>query len=85
MHRRLDAEEAGIENIPDSQPAPKLPGESQLASQPTVSLRTEHNRTDNAANTADTVLGTDPDFDDDSPLPDIVRYKIRSGRKGDQV
>jgi hypothetical protein len=82
MNRRLDAEEAGIsEDIPDSQSSvPDMTGESQLSTQPTVSLRTESNRTDN---TVDTVLGMDLDFDDNEPLPDIVRYKIGSGLKKD--
>lgn len=88
MNKRLDAEEAGMsEDIPDSQssvPA-EMTGESQLSTQPTVarSMRTISNRTDNTDTTVDT--GMELDFDDDEPLPDIVRYKIGSGVRKDQV
>ena len=58
--------------------------ESHLSSQPAVPLRPESHRTDNTENAVDTVLGTDPDFDDDGPLPDIVRYRIGSGLKKDE-
>ncbi|CAG7563873.1 unnamed protein product [Fusarium equiseti] len=86
MNRRLDAEEAGIsEEVPDSQsPAPEMTEESYLSSQPAVPLRPESHRTDNTENTADTFWGMDLDFDDNEPLPDIVRYKIGSGLKKDE-
>ncbi|RBR21385.1 uncharacterized protein FIESC28_04922 [Fusarium coffeatum] len=88
MNRRLDAEEAGIsEHGPDSQSSvPEMTEESHLSSQPAVPLRPESHRTDNdnIEHTVDTFLGMDLDFDDNSPLPDIVRHKPGSGTKKDE-
>jgi len=86
MNKHLDAEEAGIsEEVPDSQSSvPGMTRESHLSSQRTVSMKTESHRTDNTENTVDTFWGMDLDFDDNEPLPGIVRYKIGSGLKKDE-
>lgn len=84
MHQRLDAEEEASgavdedtgtrsQSIPDSQA--KMTDEAQCPE----SQRTESQRTD-FQNTAITM-----DFDDNGPLPDIVRYNFDNDRKKDET
>ncbi|KAM0232896.1 hypothetical protein ACHAP5_010558 [Fusarium lateritium] len=82
MHQRLDAEgEASgaadedtgsrSQNVPDSQDVPRLTGESQH----TEFQHTESQRT-GSQNTAIAM-----DFNDNDPLPDIVRFNVDNDKK----
>lgn len=84
MHQRLDAEEEASravdedtgscsQSIPDSQ---NVPGTTDESLRP-ESQRTESQRTD-FQNT-----GLTMDFDDNDPLPDIVRYNFDNDQKKD--